>query len=271
MSANVSSARITGWVIDAVAFVATVSWMRWQAWTAGDMVWSLWIASLCVGFTCFVAAFISLLARSIIGDHLSTGIRHVIVALSGVLVWLVLSQRSVDALVMAGLVIAAGLALLMFEVDRETWSPAKLVASLVGGLFFLGFFTVHFGGFHAVHAVFLNSFFPLVPEAESDPFAALPTLIDTAAHHYPVMIAVAVIVQWKDLSAAPNPPQAMVTPYGTVVRLHLTILAIGFLQAGGLAFWVNYLVLAIYFIPFGDLVRLRGRADSDRDVEGSTQ
>ena len=32
---------------------------------------------------------------------------------------------------------------------------------IVGGLFLLGFFTLHFGGFHFVHSVFLNAFFPI--------------------------------------------------------------------------------------------------------------
>ena len=34
-------------------------------------------------------------------------------------------------------------------------------AGIVGGLFLLAFFTVHFGLFHFVHSMFVNQFFPI--------------------------------------------------------------------------------------------------------------
>jgi hypothetical protein len=34
---------------------------------------------------------------------------------------------------------------------------------LVGSLFMLAFFNVHFGGFHLGHSIFLSSFFPIYP------------------------------------------------------------------------------------------------------------
>ncbi|MBV61089.1 MAG: hypothetical protein CMH65_07290 [Nevskiales bacterium] len=245
--------RVSGWLIDALAFAGMVSWMRLQAWSAGDMVWSLWISSLSVGAVCFVAAFLGLLVRSLVGDNLAAALRHAVVGAAVGLVTLLFLLRSGEALMLAAVIIAAGLALLALEVQatREAW--LRVAVALVGGLFFLAFFSVHFGGFHAIHALFLNSFFPLVPEADRDPFAAFPVLIAAAGSQYLVMVVVALIVQWDDFSRPLNPAQGMFTPYVTVVKLHLTILAIGFLEAGGMAHWVNYLVLAVYFIPLGDL------------------
>ncbi len=43
------------------------------------------------------------------------------------------------------------------------------VLAVLGGLGALAFFTVHFGMFHFVHAVFLNGFFPLVEEGGRSP------------------------------------------------------------------------------------------------------
>ena len=46
------------------------------------------------------------------------------------------------------------------EFPKEYRPPAILIGS-VGALFFLGFFSLHFCGLHAVHAIFLSSFFPI--------------------------------------------------------------------------------------------------------------
>ena len=56
------------------------------------------------------------------------------------------------------------------EFPKEYRPPAILIGS-VGALFFLGFFSLHFCGFHAVHAIFLSSFFPI----EVYPVTLLPT------------------------------------------------------------------------------------------------
>jgi len=46
---------------------------------------------------------------------------------------------------------------------RETLQimTAGIVANIFGMLFLLLFFTIHFGGFHYVHSIFVNSFYPI--------------------------------------------------------------------------------------------------------------
>ena len=130
----------------------------WQDWSTTDLVWSLWISSLLVGY-----AFLVL--------HLFTG-----------------------------------------ATSRERLpSPLHVPAALFGLLFF----TVHFGGFHFVHSVFLNEFFPLAGESSAGALtAAAPywwgSLIDEAVSRYwPFLFATAISRRAAFLgavSAAPDTP-----------------------------------------------------------------
>jgi hypothetical protein len=106
---------------DALAFVLGLAVARWAGWNTGDLIWSLWLSSLVVGYSTIVW---------IIGQPA--------VALAMV----VLRSRT-DAL--SGPRTAALLLALIL-----------LVAALV-----LAFFTVHFGGFHYVHSQILLHFFPI--------------------------------------------------------------------------------------------------------------
>src|SRR4030088_2880455 len=102
---------------DAVAFALGLAVARWAGWNAGDLVWSLWLSSLVVGYS--------------------------------TIVWMI-AQPAV-------------------ELGRASWRDRALVDSnpkmltifwsvlVIGALFFLAFFTIHFGMFHYVHSQFLIS------------------------------------------------------------------------------------------------------------------
>ena len=119
---------------DALAFVIGLA-LAWQfQWETRDLVWSLWLSSFVIGYA--------------------------------MIVWGIFGPGA--------------------EIARAAWrGRAELVGApkmpavaggavlLAGGLFLLAFFTVHFGGFHFVHSVFLNSFFPVEPGTKSFPGPAL--------------------------------------------------------------------------------------------------
>jgi len=44
---------------------------------------------------------------------------------------------------------------------KKEWRLRALFMGFILGIFFLGFFSLHFGGFHAGHSVFLQQFFPV--------------------------------------------------------------------------------------------------------------
>lgn len=96
-------------------------------WETTDLVWSLWLFSLVVGYATIVWT-------------ITRGLR----------------EFSANAATDATHALAKG----------------KIVTGstlLVGALFLLAFFTVHFGGFHLGHSVFLGGFFPIAGTSNAWP------------------------------------------------------------------------------------------------------
>src|SRR5918999_419180 len=110
---------------DALAFALGLGAAWIAGWTTTDLVWSLWLSSLVVGY----ATIVWTIARP--GLAIARGAWR-----ERALVSQAMSQWRGPVLVGAGILV-------------------------VGGLFMLAFFTVHFGGFHYVHSQFLAAFFPL--------------------------------------------------------------------------------------------------------------
>lgn len=106
---------------DAFAFVLGLAVARWAGWNTGDLIWSLWLSSLVVGYSTIVW-IIAQPAFSIAS-----------------VVW----RSRTDSLSSPRTVVLL-LALILFV-----------------AVFMLAFFTVHFGGFHYVHSQILLSFFPI--------------------------------------------------------------------------------------------------------------
>ena len=100
--------------------------MAWFGkWESADLVWSLWLSSLIVGYALIVWN-LSATFREFTGNALND------------------SSPGATAMKLGG---------------------GALLG--LGTLFMLAFFTVHFGGFHFVHSVFLANLFPLM-EGRSD-------------------------------------------------------------------------------------------------------
>ena len=153
----------------------------------------------------------------------------------------------------------------------------SIVLKIFGGLFFLAFFTIHFGGFHFVHAMFLEMCMPmpagpLGPRGLfGNPFASLAYAL---SNYYPMVLAT-FVARWSDLpfkagssagDAAKARGAALMKPYSNVVRMHLLIFVFIGLTALELSDLAIYPVLAFYFFPWSAFVR---GAKASSDEQGS--
>lgn len=222
-----SSRWIAAWP-DAVAFAIGLGVAGVFGWRTRDLVWSLWLSSLVVGY----------------------------------------------AMIVRGLAVP-GMAVIRAS-GRGEDAPGKVVAVVFGGVFVLGFFTVHFGGFHLVHSVFLNAFFPVVTGGTAAG-SGMPPYGEVLLRYWWFLPA-AVVAERRALWAPPagqgkgareagdsagaaasgaerqswGEGEAMVAPYRNVVRLHLLIFFFAFAHFVKLeSFVVFAVVYAVYFFPWG--------------------
>lgn len=216
---------------DALAFAAGLALAWFGHWETRDLVWSLWLSSLMVGYAMIVWGIFSP------GLFIATQ------------AWA--NRAGLDAAPKAPL--AAGGALL-----------------LAGGLFMLAFFTVHFGMFHFVHSVFLNAFFPVVPGLRGPsaalywqvlqaywPFVLVAAVAERAAFRLkpkadePADISVKAEEVNRRLAKSKDGFTGMMAPYKNVVRLHLLIFFFVFASFAKLDNFVVYAVVyAVYFFPW---------------------
>lgn len=106
---------------DALAFAVGLAVARWAGWNTGDLVWSLWLSSLVVGYS--------------------------------TIVWMICQPA-------AALVLASWRDRALVDSNPRTLIVFWLLLA-VGVAFFLAFFTIHFVGFHYGHSQILISFFPI--------------------------------------------------------------------------------------------------------------
>ncbi|HTL67429.1 MAG TPA: DUF6498-containing protein [Lacunisphaera sp.] len=218
--------------LDVVAFGGGLALAWFGHWETKDLVWSLWLSSLLVGY--------AMIVWSIFGPGIQVA-------------WQAWAER--DQLR-----------------DTAAGNLAGGAVMLVGGLFLLAFFTVHFGMFHFVHSVFLNSFFPMQPGTKGWPGPALYWAVLSA--YWPFVLVAAVAerqaFRWpradeaaaadtsvkaadvnRRLAAGRNGFGGMMAPYRNVVRLHLLIFFFAFAHFAKLdGFLVYAVVYAVYFFPW---------------------
>lgn len=219
---------------DALAFAGGLGLAWYFKWDTGDLVWSLWLSSLVVGY--------AMIVWSIFGS-------------GAYIAWRALR----DPLTVTG------------ELAKAKLFMGGTVV-LVGGLFMLAFFTVHFGGFHFVHSVFLNAFFPVNPGGgRVTPSLALYWEVFQRYGWFLPAAAIAERAAFRLTPAEEKPadnavtPEAierrkarasglgggMMAPYKNVVRLHLLIFFFAAAHFAKLdSFLVYAVVYAVYFFPW---------------------
>ncbi len=247
-SPNIQASRAVRMLPDLLAFGFGIGMAYLFHWETRDLVWSLWLSSLTIGYVTILST------------------------------------------------IAGGVYLGLRIVRHEDF-PAKMKTAALWGilgvaLFFLGFFSLHFCAFHAGHASFLSSFFPiqgLPPERFSAAFMN-PLLLWSTAFQYlfplyglfllPILIAerdhvFASLTKALQLARRMGPdelkPEHLLAarqqagknreigrlfyqPYLNVIRMHILIFFFAFAQAWGMEGFPMYaLVYAVYFFPWGKL------------------
>lgn len=214
-----------------MAFMAGLAIAWFAGWDSTDLVWSLWLSSLVVGYSMIVWG-------------LSAPFRELVMGVA--------RDRS-----------------------RTGLLPAAGVSALIGfwGLFLLAFFTVHFGGFHFVHSVFLGVFFPLDGVRLADEPRLFPPMIGEVFSRYWWFLPAAFVaeraafktpltVEPPDTAVTvaaiearkrrPKPSQDIMTgPYKNVIRMHLMIFFFAFAHFVKFEnFAVYTVVYAVYFFPW---------------------
>jgi hypothetical protein len=226
-----------GWDLCAFAGGLALAWR--QHWQARDLIWSLWLSSLVVGY-CSILWMIGRMAAP---------------------AWRDLRAARAQA------------ASTGTPVDLS--KTGSSIGLLIVSAFMVPFFTFHFGMFHFVHSTFLNAFFPV---NGSRGFPGFDTYATVAGRYWPFLPAAFVseraiftraVPQAAARPAAPakaNPIKAAVDantgslmePYKNVMRMHLMIFL--FVGAAVLRF-DNFrtvaLIYAVYFFPWTLLRRQR--------------
>lgn len=223
---------------DAAAFVAVLFIAWWTRASSTDLVWSLWLSSLVVGYS--------------------------------IILWAIIRPMA------AGAVLAWRDRALVEEALRQA-DPrsAMLVAALglVGVAFVLAFFTVHFVGFHAVHASILGSFFPIGADYDGARPLQGAALFREVARRYWIFLPPAFLAERSAFFRRPTPPpdtsvtaaaiaarkaallrqpaSRLMLPYQKVIRMHLLIFFFAFAHFMRLDnFAVYAVVYSVYFFPW---------------------
>jgi hypothetical protein len=230
VKAEPANSRRPWWVEawpDALAFALGLGLAWWEGWHTTDLVWSLWLSSLCVGYAIIVVTIFRPVFQMVAASNQALAAAAKRPALGVVLV---------DTLVVGG------------------------------GLFMLAFFTFHFGMFHFVHSVFLNSFFPI---KSTHDFPELAVYAEVFRRYWPFVI-IAAIAERAAFRAPPQAPSdtavtpeaiarrkaqaansGMMQPYKNVIRMHFLIFFFAFAHFAHLENFAVYAVVYLaYFFPW---------------------
>jgi hypothetical protein len=212
---------------DAIAFAIGLAVAWWTRWSAGDLIWSLWLSSFVVGYT--------------------------------TIVWMIVQPASEFAEV-------AWRNRAMLRGNPRAVAAFVLIL-LIGVAFFLGFFTIHFGGFHYVHSQILISFFPIDTGHGRATVADTSTYIEIARRYWPFLpsafIAHRAAFMRKPFSIASGKALSLIgtdnrrfgelfsEPYRNVMRMHVLIFFFFFAHFARLENFAVYAVIyAVYFFPW---------------------
>ncbi len=199
-------------IISLFSFVVIFILARVENWTAGNMVWSLWITSLITGY-CYLLA-------GIVSNALGNGI---------------LSEDSLVNRLFQG----------------SIHSGIKYGLLLFGLLFQLVFFTVHFGLFHFVYSIFLSQFFPIMNRS-FERFPDFLFFVSISFKTYWPVILFTLFASLRKFQRILSQNEVNFTKraYVNVIKIHLSIFLFAGLSATGINEWMFLLIFIIYFFPF---------------------
>lgn len=265
-------------IVGLIIFFINLVWAVGQQWSVTDMLWSLWISSLVLGygyiFISIFASFFSVNRSTLLKDEN----RRTDVLAPGVVFNLMLflmiffsSGFSWYSFIMFIILISSVAVSLSEETKKKLRMefiphfPLLVVLFLLSvpiSLFMLVFFTIHFVGFHFAHSMILNEYYPLVEHVETeDPFSGFVAYMKNILHitvsRYWVFIGFSALSRLKLYGIASEAGRgSFFMPYKNVIRMHFTIILIVIMDVLRLSHFLLYVVFIIYFLPAGDLIRL---------------
>jgi len=199
-------------IISIISFVVIFLLARNEKWTAGNMVWSLWISSLTIGYGYLITGLVS--------EGLTKKIN-----------------------------LENGMGNRLFQGDGNFGMKATLL--IIGFLFQFAFFTVHFCLFHFIYSIFLNEFFPLLGRS-FERFADFWYFISTSfLNYWPVVLFTlfASLRKFQRISTQ-NEFDYQKKAYANVIKIHLSIFLFAGFSFTLVEEWVLPIILFIYFFPF---------------------
>jgi Family of unknown function (DUF6498) len=224
---------------DVAAFAVGLIAARMLGWNTTDLVWSLWLSSLTIGYLSILLAI--------------------------------------------GKGFYIGSAVVFSDGFPEQYRAKAIVGGSLVGLFVLAFFSVHFCGFHAVHAGFLSSFFPPVgvpkqvfSSVSFNPIRLLGNAFSYLMPKYGFFLLPIIISERRLLfgslgavldarrefgsgqylerlfkASGASPHDLFSRPYVNVVRMHALIFFFAICHALRIdSFGVYVVVYAVYFFPW---------------------
>jgi hypothetical protein len=197
--------------------------MAWALdWKARNLVWSLWLSSLLVGYS--------------------------------IIVWRIFGAAVTDFIRPADPALPAG--------ARAALAGVRIF----GGCFLLAFFTVHFGFFHYVHSVFLNSFFPIQGPGIARGLPSRALYLQVLRDYWPFLFVTA-LAERDAFRTRPAPTAqagGFAVAYSNVLRMHMLIFFFAIAHFAKFENIVVYaIVYAVCFFPWR-LVRKSARRPRTR-------
>jgi hypothetical protein len=264
-----------GIVLFLLNFMIAVS----QNWSATDLVWSLWISSLVVGYAYILTTILGILIKGDEGALMgvsknSSKVRTPTPVLNVFFLFTLLFMTGFSRYTLIFFLLVVLSILFWLEDDLKSklglaFLPgkksfiSKLFINFPGVLFLLAFFSFHFIFFHFVHSIFLNGFFPILDEAPfgkdiEETLFYFFDLIKISASRFWMFIALSAISRLSLYFRAFNSGgmASMFLPYKNVIRMHITIFAVAFLSMANVQNYALYLIFIIYFLPLGTLWRM---------------
>ena len=266
--------------INTLVFAGVVGMAVYLKWSARDLLWSLWISSLSIGYFTILSGFVGgvLLGRlpdssteDKPGKKKTGNAPPAVLAVFFLIPVAFIFGLSRVTLVFALLAVVSVMATIYKHVLSTGEAKGKkgffdftvnLLINFPAGIFLIVFFSIHFGGFHFIHSIFLNGFFPLIDE---QPFGKTPAetvfmfrdLITASLTRYWFFIAASVVASFDNIFATLKGTGGdfMLEPYKNVIKMHAMIFIIAFAGAAGLHQYVLYAALFLYFFPVGEMVK----------------
>jgi hypothetical protein len=270
-----------------ITFLITIVLATVQHWSATELIWSLWISSLVLGYAYIIISIGAMLIKGNTGSMMgrkTARLGNPPMFLQNVffLIALIFILGFSKYTLLFLLLVASSI---LFNLSDEQKSKvglgffpssqsfiSKLIIYLPSAIFMLGFFSIHFLGFHFIHGIFLSHFFPLLQDSPFDKnmeqaVIYIFTIVRQALKRFWPFILLSAFSRFNHyLKAFTSKGSAsMFIPYKNVIRMHISIFAIAFMSALNLSDYVLYFILLLYFLPVKSILRLIKTPDSEQN------